>query len=191
MTTSRAPEGAPAGARGEDEGAERIGDASVADAPLPPTWWWAAAAGVAAAAILWLWHDLADPPGTQARYRADRAAALDDGAVLSEDALYDLAADALAVETGAEAFGDHCATCHGPAGRGTDQGPSLVGTDSIAESSAVEIFTTIVEGRAEDGMPPWASLGRGLCMQITAYILTLRDAEGGAGEPPSGSDSPP
>jgi mono/diheme cytochrome c family protein len=157
----------------------RVGGIELGEGPLGPSWLWVGAAAIALAIGIWLWHGLSDTPGSLDRYLADRAAALDSGALLSEEMLHELARDPLAVAAGANAYADHCARCHGAGGRG-DVGPNLIDTAWIKSSTALEIYTTVVEGRTTQGMPPWGSLGRGTCMQITAYLLTLREVDRGA-----------
>ncbi len=152
-----------------------VGGIPVCDRPVPSGWLWTAAAGVALAACVWLWHGVAATPGSLDRYLIDRAAALDTGALLSEEMLQDLTRDPLAIETGKRAYEQHCASCHGASGAG-DVGPSLIDGEWIQTSSALDIYTVVVEGRTSEGMPPWGSLGPGACMQITAYLLTLREA---------------
>lgn len=163
--------------KSSEQSAGEVGGIPMADPPLRAGWLWTAAAGVAFAIGLWFWHQIAETPGTLDRYLVERAAALDTGALLSEDMLHELAEDSLAVRTGKRAFSKHCTTCHGEHAEG-DEGPSLVDNEWIDESSALDIYTTVVEGRDAEGMPPWGSLGRGLCMQITAYLLTLREDGG-------------
>jgi mono/diheme cytochrome c family protein len=155
---------------------ERVGGVELGDAALGSGWLWVGAAGIVLALGMWLWHDISDPPGSLDRYLADRAAALDTGALLSEEMLHELSRDPLAVAAGANAYAEHCARCHGAGGEG-DVAPNLVDTAWIKASPALDIYTTVVEGRTSQGMPPWGSLGRGTCMQITAYLLTLREAD--------------
>ena len=158
-----------------DGNTTKLGGIPVVDRPLGAGFCWLLGAGLAAALVFWLWYGIATPPGSVERYFAERAAALDDGAMVSEEMLRELAGDRFAVQSGEEAYERSCESCHGPAGEGGDVGPNLRSTEWITESSPVEIYTTIVEGRNEDGMPPWGSLGPATCMNITAYLLTIRE----------------
>ena len=158
----------------------------MADRP-PPRWWlWAAGLTVVLAAGLWLWRAAFEvSPGSLDRYLAARAAALEGGELVSDEMLEDLAGDELAVRAGANLFEQNCAKCHGARGQG-DVGPNLTDPFWIAGGAPVDIYTTIVEGRNAQGMPPWGSLGRGACKQLTAYLLTIRDQDL-PGKPPQGA----
>lgn len=161
-----------------------------ADNRLPGWWLWLFWISVALAAGTWLataaFHVV---PGPLDRYLADRAAALDTGGLVTDDMLAALAKDRLAVQAGAAAFGKHCTRCHGERGEG-GVGPNLTDRFWIAGATPVDIYSTVVEGRNARGMPPWGSeLGRGVCKQVAAYLLTIRDLDL-PGKPPQGAQTP-
>ena len=166
--------------------AHRVAGIDQADNP-PPTWWlWLAALTIALAAGTWLVRSGFEvSPGSLDRCLAARAAALDTGELVTEEMLVELSRDELAVRAGRRAFAQNCTKCHAADGQG-DVGPNLTDPYWIAGGSAVDIYTTIVAGRDRQGMPPWGSLGRGVCKQITAYLLTIRNSNV-PGKPPQGA----
>jgi cytochrome c oxidase cbb3-type subunit 3 len=170
----------------QGEIAHEVAGIAQADNRIPPWWLWAAGLSLALAAGVWLWRSAFEiSPGALDRYLAARAAALDTGELVTEDMLIVLAGDQLAVRAGARSFAQNCAKCHGVRGQG-EVGPNLTDSYWLAGGSAVDIYTTIVEGRNAQGMPPWGSLGRGTCKQLTAYLLTIRDLNL-PGKPPQGA----
>ena len=160
----------------KDEILQTTGGIPQADARLPAWWLWLFWTSVALAAGIWLaTAAFGVVPGPFERYLADRTAALDSGGLVSDDMLVALAADDLAVQAGAAAFAKNCTRCHGERGEG-NVGPNLTDPFWIGGGAPVDIYATVVEGRNASGMPPWGGeLGRGMCKQVTAYLLTIRD----------------
>ena len=160
----------------KDEILHTTGGIPQADHRLPAWWQWLFWTSLALAAVMWLataaFHAV---PGPLERYLAARAAALDTGGLVTDDMLLDLARDRLAVQAGAEAFAKNCTRCHGERGEG-NVGPNLTDPFWIGGGAPVDLYATIVEGRNARGMPPWGGqLGRGVCKQVAAYLLTIRD----------------
>ena len=56
---------------------------------------------------------------------------------------------------GAAAFGVFCAGCHGPEGRGTAKGSSIVDDSFLGLVSDQSLRTTIIAGRPDLGQPDW------------------------------------
>jgi len=56
---------------------------------------------------------------------------------------------------GAAAYGIFCAGCHGPEGRGTPRGSSIVDYSYLALVSDQNLRTTIIAGRPDLGHPDW------------------------------------
>jgi cytochrome c oxidase cbb3-type subunit 3 len=159
-----------------------------ADNRLPLWWQWIFWTCLALAAGTWLLHAFG-APGPLDRYLADRAAALDTGELVTDQMLIELSEDQLAVGAGGKVFARHCTRCHGERGEGS-VGPNLTDRFWIAGATPVDIYTTVVEGRNARGMPPWGSeLGRGVCKQVAAYLLTIRDLDL-PGKPPQGAQTP-
>lgn len=175
-----------------DEGAdavaiERFGEVTAAERPLPGGWLLGLALSIVVAAGYWLASaSFAILPGPLDRYAAARAEALESGALIDEPTLEALAADPLAVRTGARAFADHCARCHGARAEG-GVGPNLTDAYWIGGGGVLDIYGVIAAGRPVAGMPAWgAELGRGTVAQLTAYVRSLRGHEV-AGKPPQGA----
>lgn len=84
------------------------------------------------------------------------------------------------VRAGKELFGKHCATCHGPEGKG--DGLKIVGAEVADLTSAstqrklsVDLMKTIHEGRPEKVMPAWKwRLSEQQTKDVLAYVRTLR-----------------
>jgi cytochrome c oxidase cbb3-type subunit III len=58
-------------------------------------------------------------------------------------------------DRGAGAFAVFCADCHGPEGKGTAKGSSIVDDSFLALVSDQDLRTTIIVGRPELGHPDW------------------------------------
>lgn len=166
---------------------QETGGIPQADNRLPVWWHWLFWSALVLAAGYWLAAEaFGVVPGAFERYLADRAAALDTGELVTDEMLAALARDPLAVQAGADAFARHCTRCHGARGEG-QVGPNLTDPFWIGGGAPVDIYATVVEGRNARGMPPWGGeLGRGLCKQVTAYLLTIRHQDL-PGRPPQGA----
>ena len=57
--------------------------------------------------------------------------------------------------SGTEVYATFCASCHGPEGRGTTKGGSIVDGSFLALVSDQGLRTTIIAGRPELGQPDW------------------------------------
>lgn len=58
-------------------------------------------------------------------------------------------------QRGAGAYATFCAGCHGPEGRGTSKGSSIVDDSFLALVSDQNLRTTIIAGRPDLGQPDW------------------------------------
>ena len=58
---------------------------------------------------------------------------------------------------GAQAYATFCAGCHGPDGKGTKKGSSIVDDSFLALVSNQDLRTTIIAGRPDLGHPDWRS----------------------------------
>lgn len=58
-------------------------------------------------------------------------------------------------QRGAGVYGTFCAGCHGPEGRGTPKGSSIVDDSYLALVSDQNLRTTIIAGRPDLGHPDW------------------------------------
>jgi glucose/arabinose dehydrogenase/mono/diheme cytochrome c family protein len=70
-------------------------------------------------------------------------------------------------------FAKTCANCHGPAGQGNGNVPSLAGGPSKSAADG-ELFWYITKGDLNNGMPSWASLPENQRWQIISYIRELQ-----------------
>ena len=81
-------------------------------------------------------------------------------------------------------FASTCIACHGPGGEGTSIATSLAEAPILADPDAV--YSTISEGRLEDGMPSWGQvLSPAEINDLVAYVSTLE-----AGASPEETPSP-
>jgi glucose/arabinose dehydrogenase len=88
-------------------------------------------------------------------------------------------------DAGKPLYARNCLACHGKAGKGTGNIPSLVDGKLNGVTSG-EIFWFITKGSKENGMPPWAFLPEQSRWQIITYVEAL--AAGKAA--PSASPAP-
>ena len=56
---------------------------------------------------------------------------------------------------GAAVYETYCASCHGPGGRGSEKGSSIVDSSYLALVSDQGLRTTVIAGRPEMGAPDW------------------------------------
>ena len=75
-------------------------------------------------------------------------------------------------ENGKPLYKGYCASCHGDAGQGTGNVPSLT-TATIKSASPGELFWFISKGDPNDGMPSWAQLPEKQRWQIVSYLKTF------------------
>ena len=75
-------------------------------------------------------------------------------------------------DAGKPLYARNCLACHGKAGKGTGNVPSLVDgkLDGVASG---EIFWFITKGSKDNGMPSWAFLPEQLRWQIVTYVEAL------------------
>ncbi len=95
------------------------------------------------------------------------------------------------VAAGEKQFRTSCAACHGERGEGLI-GPNLTDRNWIHGGKLTEIYTTIVNGVAGKGMPPW---GRALppdrLKGVVAYLRTLQGTNPPGGKAPEGQPVEP
>jgi glucose/arabinose dehydrogenase len=79
---------------------------------------------------------------------------------------------AAAAQAGANLYAQKCKNCHGAAGKGTGNIPSLAsGAAQSAPDGAV--FWFITQGDPADGMPSWAALAEKERWQLLTYVKAL------------------
>ncbi len=83
-------------------------------------------------------------------------------------------------QRGAGAYAAFCAGCHGPEGRGTAKGSSIVDDSFLALVSDQNLRTTIIAGRPDLGQPDWrhCSPDRAMAPQevtdVVAWLVSQR-----------------
>jgi len=86
---------------------------------------------------------------------------------------------------GAEAYAVFCAGCHGPEGKGTPKGSSIVDDSFLALVSDQNLRTTVIAGRPDLGHPDWrkCSPERPMVPQevtdVVAWLMARRKANPG------------
>ncbi len=92
-----------------------------------------------------------------------------------------------AIDAGKKLYAQSCASCHGPAGGGTGNIPSLK-AGPTQEVTDGEVFWFITKGAADDGMPAWGGLPTKERWQIVSYVKAINTA--GAAAAPAAASSP-
>ena len=81
---------------------------------------------------------------------------------------------------GAAAFAIFCAGCHGPDGKGTAKGSSIVDDSFLALVSDQNLRTTIIAGRPDLGHPDWQHCSTDRAMEpqevtdVVAWLIAQR-----------------
>ena len=77
-----------------------------------------------------------------------------------------------AIHAGGSSYATYCASCHGAAGQGGGNIPSLR-QGPAQQTTEGALFWFITKGDVKDGMPSWAALPEQVRWQIVAYLKTL------------------
>ncbi len=84
-----------------------------------------------------------------------------------------------AVDAGKTVYARNCLACHGRAGKGTGNVPSLV-DGKLKGVSEGEIFWFITKGDKDNGMPSWAFLPEEKRWQVISYVEAMASGKAGA-----------
>jgi len=96
---------------------------------------------------------------------------------------------------GAGAYATFCAGCHGPEGKGTAKGSSIVDDSFLALVSDQNLRTTVIAGRPDLGQPDWRNCAPGKAMtslevtDVVAWLVAQRKAN--PGQPYPGNEQSP
>ena len=83
--------------------------------------------------------------------------------------------------TGKRLYARNCLSCHGKAGKGTGNVPSLV-DGKLDSVTAGEVFWFITRGDKDNGMPSWAILPAKQRWQIVTYVTSVLPAQNAQAE---------
>src|SRR5579864_3814075 len=89
-----------------------------------------------------------------------------------------------AIEAGKVVYARNCLACHGKAGQGTGNVPSLVDgkLKGVPEGA---IFWFITKGDKDNGMPSWAFLPEQKRWQVVTYVEAMASGEATAAATPA------
>jgi cytochrome c oxidase cbb3-type subunit 3 len=93
------------------------------------------------------------------------------------------------VQHGAKTYAANCSFCHGPTGKGSSNGPSLIDSALVRHDNAGDLIGQVLRnGRMDKGMPAFSSLEAGQVSDVVAFLharITATDSRETAG-PKSG-----
>jgi cytochrome c oxidase cbb3-type subunit 3 len=164
------------------------------DNRLPNWWLWSFYLACIFAVGYWLhFHVVGAGKLPMDEYRAEMeaAAARAAQAEVTDASLLALAAEPAAVEQGRAVFEANCNQCHtvpgGPIGGGL-VGPNLTDKYWLHGGSPLDMWNTVTKGVPAKGMPDYweRTLGRTRCMQVTAFVLSIKNTNVAGGKAPEG-----
>jgi cytochrome c oxidase cbb3-type subunit 3 len=165
------------------------------DNHLPNWWLWSFYLACLFAVGYWFhYHTIGTGDLPIESYRAEQsAAAARLEAELARNPVSEESLQKLATEAGVVADGERvfqatmplsCAFCHKPDGSGLS-GPNLTDDHWLYGGKAMDIYTTIMEGRP-NGMPAWKANGSLFAQRATAFLLAKLKNTKRPGLPPQG-----
>ena len=105
----------------------------------------------------------------------------------SNEELVAAAQDPNLIDSGRQQFAKSCAPCHGERAEGLI-GPNLTDEFWLRGGKLTEIYSTVVTGVSERGMPPWGrALAPDQIKAVVAYLRTLQGTNPAGGKPPEGA----
>ena len=84
-----------------------------------------------------------------------------------------------AIDAGKTLYTRNCLACHGKAGQGTGNVPSLV-DGKLKGVPQGEVFWFVTQGDKDNGMPSWASLAKAERWQVVTYVKALSAGNAGS-----------
>ncbi|MEP6485118.1 MAG: c-type cytochrome [Rudaea sp.] len=95
-----------------------------------------------------------------------------------------------AVKAGADAYATNCSGCHGNAGEGAIDGPTLK-SDAVKSAADGELFWFITHGSPANGMPAWEQLPETQRWELGDFVRSLQSANASAAPVTSASTAQP
>jgi len=89
-----------------------------------------------------------------------------------------------AADAGKRLYARNCLACHGKAGKGTGNVPSLV-DGKLKGVTSGEVFWFVTKGDTDNGMPSWAALPEPARWQIVTYVEAMASGKAGASATPA------
>lgn len=147
-----------------------------ADNALPRWWLWTLYAAMVFSVGYWFYYEeFKVGAGPVEAYYAERAREAEKSGADPTDGELLAAVDGPMFELGKQAFLANCVACHDAQGQGKI-GPNLTDSSWLHGGAPSEIFRTVRDGVPAKGMPAWGPvLGRGGVVQVTSFVLSLRD----------------
>jgi cytochrome c oxidase cbb3-type subunit 3 len=142
-----------------------------------PRWWLSTLFGAMIFSVgYWFYYqEFKVAPGPTQAYYAEQAAKAEKTGRDPTDPELVAAVDGPFLALGKQTFTNTCAPCHEAGGQGKI-GPNLTDKAWLHGGAPLAIFKTIRDGVPAKGMPSWgATLGRAGVVQVTAFVLSLRD----------------
>jgi glucose/arabinose dehydrogenase len=100
-----------------------------------------------------------------------------------------VAGQSVAIAAGKKLYAKNCSSCHGAAGEGAGNVPSLK-SGPAQKAKDGEIFWFITKGDPDNGMPPWAGLSEHDRWSLVSYIKAMKTAGAPAAAPKAATPAP-
>lgn len=147
-----------------------------ADNALPRWWLYTLYAALVFSVGYWFWYEEFHAGKSPVQeYFAEQAAQAEKTGKDPTDAELEAQLSSNALALGTSVFQTNCVACHEAQGQGKI-GPNLTDQRWLHGGGALDIFKTVRDGVPAKGMPAWGPvLGRSGVMQVTAFILSIRN----------------
>jgi cytochrome c oxidase cbb3-type subunit 3 len=162
-----------------------------------PRWWLLTFAGTIIFSVIYVFNvgPIGNGKGRVADYDDDMrkfaAAHPAPTGTVSADKLLAMVKDKEEVHEGGEEFKKYCASCHRMDGGGLI-GPNLTDNAWIHGGQITDIYTTVMNGVLEKGMPAWGTMLKPEQLeQVVAYVASLQGSNPANPKPPQGTPVTP
>ena len=148
-----------------------------ADNRLPMWWLWTFYGAIAFAIGYWFWYEEFEAaPGLTQAYFIEREKELEKTGKDPTDTQLMAQLGTPAISEGEKMYAANCVACHEAKGQGKI-GPNLTDPMWIHGGTPLDIYKTVRDGVPAKGMPSWgAVLGRASVLQLTGFVLSIRDS---------------